>query len=61
MTDIFYPIFNIIIGIIMILLATKIYVPKFKSDETKENFYKKKDFFLVGGIALLLWGLIKLL
>ena len=43
----FYIFFNIGMSIFMLLLGTKIYVPKFKSEKAKERFYKLKYFFIL--------------
>jgi hypothetical protein len=54
-----YPIIvNVLVGSLMVLVGFKIYVPRFKSDEAKENFYKNYSlFFKIGGILMLAWGL----
>ncbi|MAE82074.1 MAG: hypothetical protein CMB80_05015 [Flammeovirgaceae bacterium] len=59
--DQFYSYFNIALGIIMILIGLKVYVPKFKSEEKKNQFYKLQYFYLLGGIAMALWGFFKVL
>ncbi len=56
----FYIFFNIGMSIFMLLLGTKIYVPKFKSEKAKERFYKLKYFFIVGGIIMFIWNVFRI-
>jgi hypothetical protein len=55
--DHFYGYFNIALGIAMILIGFKIYRP-FKNEET---FNKLKNLYRFGGIALAIYGLIRIL
>jgi hypothetical protein len=55
-----YSIFNILLGIIFILIGLEIYKP-FKKDKEEEIMRKFKGLYLWGGMGLILWGLVKLL
>jgi hypothetical protein len=57
-----YPVIvNLLVGGLIALTGFKILVPKFKSDEAKEEFYRKwSTFFKVGGVLMFLWGFYKL-
>jgi hypothetical protein len=57
--DNFYGYFNLLLGTIFILIGFKIYKP-FKGDEGERKFEKMKNFYRLGGIGLLIWGLIKI-
>jgi hypothetical protein len=60
--ELIFGINNIVIGSYMIIVGFKIYNPyKNKNEKEKEEkFYSKFGlFFKIGGIALLLFGLIK--
>ena len=59
---VWYPIIvNLLVGGFMVLTGFKIHVPKFKSDEARERFYRKwSTLFQVGGILMFLWGLYNL-
>jgi hypothetical protein len=62
--ELIFGIGNIVIGIIMTLIGFKVYNPfKGKNEPEKEEQWFKKfgTFFKIGGIAILIWGLIKLL
>lgn len=57
--DNFYGYFNLILGTIMTLIGFSVYRPFTK--EKEETFHKKfGNFFKYGGIALIIWGLIKI-
>jgi hypothetical protein len=58
--SILFGYFNILIGSIMILIGFKIYKP-FKGEHSEETFGKVKNLYRFGGIALLFWGLFKIL
>jgi hypothetical protein len=58
--DHFYGYFNLALGIFFILIGFKIYRP-FKGEEGEKKFQKSKRFFQIGGIALVIGGLIKIL
>jgi uncharacterized membrane protein len=58
--DHFYGYFNLLLGTIMILIGFKVYKP-FKGEEGEKKFQKAKTFYQLGGIALVVWGLIKIL
>lgn len=54
----FFPVFNILIGIVGILIGLKVYKPFRK--EKQEVYYKKfKYFYLIGGVILTVRGFIK--
>ncbi len=55
----FFPFFNIIMGIIGILIGFEYYKP-FKKDLADKYHNKYGTFFKLGGIGMLTWGLIKL-
>jgi hypothetical protein len=57
-----YPVIvNLLVGGFMALTGFKIHVPKFKSDEAKDRFYRKwSTFFKVAGSIMFLWGFYKL-
>lgn len=57
MNDNWIGIFNIILGIIFILIGLKIYKP-FKKELQDSIMKKFKPLFLFGGIGLLVWGII---
>lgn len=63
MIDIFkiwiIPIFNIVFGIIMFLTGSEKIKPFRKEKEA--NLKKYNWFFVLGGIGMFMWGLIKLL
>jgi hypothetical protein len=56
--DNFYGYFNILLGIIFILIGFKIYKP-FSKDKEEEMYNKYINLYRFGGIGLLIWGLIK--
>ncbi len=60
--DLIFGIGNIGIGIVMTSIGFKIYNP-FKQEPEKEKLWYKKfgTFFKIGGIAMLIFGLIKTL
>jgi len=57
--DNFYGYFNLVLGTIMTLIAFKIYRP-FSKEEEDEKYRKFGNLFKYGGIAMIIWGLIKL-
>ncbi|GCC50264.1 hypothetical protein SanaruYs_04790 [Chryseotalea sanaruensis] len=57
--DSFYGYFNLVLGSTMTLIGFRVYRPFTK--EKEEAMYKKfGNFFKYGGIALIVWGLIKI-
>jgi len=53
----FFPIFNILLGVIFLLIGLKIYRP-FKK-EKEENIMKRfKTFYILGGAGLIVWGIL---
>jgi hypothetical protein len=58
--DNFYGYFNLVLGTVFILIGFEIYKP-FKGEEGEKKFQKTKMFYRVGGIALAIWGLVKIL
>jgi hypothetical protein len=48
---------NLLLGTLGLLIGFKIYVPTFKSDEAKVNFYKRAILYKIGGAAMLIWAL----
>jgi hypothetical protein len=56
----FYGFFNLFIGIVCTLIGFKIYRP-FRKDKEEEMNKRFRTFYKVGGIALIIWGLIKVL
>jgi hypothetical protein len=55
----FFGYFNLVLGIIAILIGFKIYKPFIK--EREEEVYKKYIYlFRIGGFGLVIWGLIKI-
>lgn len=64
MIDLFFGIGNILFGSIMALIGFKVYNPfKGKNDPEKEEQWYRKfgTFFKIAGIAILLFGIIKLI
>ncbi len=57
--DHFIGYFNLALGTIFILIGFKIYKP-FKGEEGENKFQKMKAFYRIGGIALVIWGLVKI-
>lgn len=57
--DHFYGYFSLILGTIFILIGFKVYKP-FKGEGGEQKFQKMKTFYRLGGIALLIWGLVKI-
>lgn len=57
--DYFYGYFNLVIGILCILIGFKIYKP-FKGETGEKKFQKVKTFYRLAGIGLVLWGLMKI-
>lgn len=57
-----YPIgVNLIVGGFMTVVGFRVFIPKFRSERAKENFYKNFEmFFRLGGILMLLWGIFQL-
>ncbi|MBS1508048.1 MAG: hypothetical protein JSS79_15515 [Bacteroidetes bacterium] len=51
--------FNLILGVIFILIGFKIYKPF--SKEREEMNKKNIDLYKIGGIGLVIWGLVKIL
>lgn len=60
LTSLIIPAFNIVIGIIGILIGFKIYKP-FKKDKAEAYHKKYSLFFTIGGVGMLIWGIINLL
>lgn len=58
--DYFFGFVNIVFGIVFILIGFKIYKP-FKGEDGETKFQKMKMFYRLGGIALLIGGLVKIL
>jgi hypothetical protein len=56
--DNFYGYFNLALGTIMTLIGFKIYRP-FKKEKEDEVYRKFGNLYKFGGIALILWGLIR--
>ena len=54
------PIFNIIAGLIGILIGFKIYKP-FKKDKAEKYYNNFGLFFKIGGLCMFIWGIINLL
>lgn len=62
--DLFFGIGNMAIGLMMALIGFKVYNPfKGKNEPKKEEQWYKKfgTFFKIGGIAILIGGIIKLI
>ena len=57
--DHFYGYFNVILGILMILIGFRIYKP-FKGEKGEAVYRKFKDLYRYGGIGMLIWGLTKI-
>lgn len=55
----FLWVFNLVLGIICILIGFKVYKP-FNGDDGEMKFQKVKTFYRLGGIALVIFGLIKI-
>lgn len=53
------PIFNIVLGVIFLLIGMKIYRP-FNKEKEQAMIKKFKAFYILGGLSLVAWGLIKL-
>lgn len=58
--DNFYGYFNLLLGLIFILIGFKIYKP-FKKDKEEEIYKKYINIFRIGGIGLIFWGLVTIL
>lgn len=59
-TELLFPIFNLALGIIFILIGSKVYRPFDK--EKEENILRKFGlFFKFGGAGLTIWGILNLL
>lgn len=56
----FYGYFNLALGTICVLIGFKIFKP-FKGEEAEKRFEKNKIFYILGGIGLVAWGLVKTL
>jgi hypothetical protein len=54
----FFPIFNIFLGVVFLLIGFKIYRP-FKKDKEEAMMKKFKAFYILGGFGLIAWGLVK--
>jgi hypothetical protein len=52
--------FNLLLGTFFILIGFKIYKP-FTGEEGEKKFQKTKNLYRLGGIALVIWGLVKIL
>ena len=62
--DLFFGIGNIAIGLMMTLIGFKVYNPfKVKNETEKEEKWYKKfgTFFKIGGVAILIFGTIKMI
>ena len=58
----FFGSFNIILGIVFILIGFKIYRPfKANKEREKEIYAKYINLYRIGGIGLVIWGLVKIL
>lgn len=57
--DLLIGYFNIVLGIIASSIGFKIYKP-FRADKAEEMERKFGTFYKVGGIALVIWGLLKI-
>lgn len=55
----FYGYFNLVLGTIMTLIGFKVYRP-FKKEKEEETYRKFGNLYKFGGIALIIWGLIKI-
>jgi hypothetical protein len=55
----FFPFFNVFLGIVFLLIGFKIYRP-FKKGKEESMIKKFKAFYILGGFGLITWGLIKL-
>ena len=53
-----FPIFNILLGIIFLLIGFKIYRP-FKKEKEEAIMKKFKGLYIFGGLGLIAWGMIK--
>jgi len=58
--DNFFGYFNIVLGTVFTLIGFKVYRP-FKKEKEEEIYRKYTNFFIFGGIGLVIWGLIKVL
>lgn len=57
---ILFSIFNISLGAIFLLIGLKIYRP-FKKEKEEQIMKRFKGFYILGGLGLIIWGLLKLL
>lgn len=57
--DSFFGYFNLLLGIVFILIGFKIYKP-FTGDKGAETYRKYKNLYRFGGIGLVIWGLVKI-
>jgi hypothetical protein len=54
-----FGIFNIFLGVVFLLIGLKIYKP-FKKEKEEAIMTKFKGFYILGGLGLIGWGLVKL-
>jgi len=58
--DNFYGYFNLALGTIMVLIGFKVYKP-FSKEKEEETYKKFGNLYKFGGIAMIIWGLVKIL
>jgi di/tricarboxylate transporter len=56
----FYGYFNVVLGTIMMLIGWKVYKP-FRKDREEEVYAKYQNLYRYGGVAMVIWGLIRIL
>jgi hypothetical protein len=54
----FFPLFNIFLGVVFLLIGFKIYRP-FKKEKEEAMMKNFKVFYILGGFGLIGWGVIK--
>jgi hypothetical protein len=54
-----FPLFNIFLGTVFLLIGLKIYKP-FKKEKEEAMMKKFKEFYILGGLGLTAWGIVKL-
>jgi len=55
----FFPVFNVFLGTVFLLIGLKIYKP-FKKEKEEAMMKRFKGFYIMGGLGLIAWGLVKL-
>lgn len=55
----FFPAFNILLGIVFLLIGLKGYKP-FKKEKEEAIMKNFKGFYIFGGLGLIVWGLVQL-